>query len=564
MPQPCIQCKKDLSFDQKDQEFIASFGAPLPKRCHPCRRTAQLIWENELLLYPRKCDRSGKSILSMYPENVPFPVYDTKEWWSDTWDGKDYGRDIDFSRPFFEQWYELEKSVPHQARFVIEGNIVNSDFINYCSNVKNCYLTFDSDYNDNCYYSYTLQNDKDVVDCLKVRESELCYECIDCFKCYKCRYCQNVQNSNECVFGYNLSNCTNCFGCVNMKNAQYCWFNEQLSKEDYEKKLSQSNLTSRKSIQAWGSKFEEHKKNFPKQYMHGVNNIDCTGDYLMNSKSAIECYDGFRVEDSKYCEALFLPIKDCYECFECGEDSSRMYYSAVCGFQSYNLRFCWGVMEGCSDCDYSLNCRSIKNCFGCSNLRSSQYCILNKQYSKEEYERLHAQLIEHMKATGEWGEYFPPEYSPFAYNASNAILFSPESKETTIALGYRWDDSADTKRGTPTDIPDNLSDADEAILANVFADKDTGQQYKIIKQELEFYKKLGIPLPDKSFLERHKTRMAKRNPKKLYERMCVCANAAHNDHHESPENCKRPFQTTWNPSREKNIYCRECFAQEMV
>lgn len=119
--------------------------------------------------------------------------------------------------------------------------------------------------------------------------------------------------------------------------------------------------------------------------MHGVNNHDCTGDYLINSKNAIECYDGFRVEDSKCCEGAFLPLKDSYEIFQCGEDSSRLYYMTLGGLGCYNVRFCWGIFEGCSDVDYSMHCTGVQNIFGCSNLKKAQYCILNKQYTKYEY-----------------------------------------------------------------------------------------------------------------------------------------------------------------------------------
>lgn len=511
----------------------------------------------------------------MYPEGVPFPVYSNNEWWGGQWDARTYGRDVDFSRPFFEQFAEIDRLVPHSSRFVIEGNIINSDYINYCSAVKNCYLVFDSDVNEDSYYSYTLQNSKDVVDSLKVREGELCYECIDCLKCYKCLYCQNVQNSNECVFGYNLSNCTNCFGCVNLKNAEYYWFNEKLSKDDYEKHFGQIDLSRRSVVREWQEKFEEHKKKFPKQYMHGMNNQDCTGDYLLNSKNAIECYDGFRIEDSKYCEAAFLPIKDCYETFECGEESSRFYYSAVCGFSSYNIRWSWGVMEGCSDIDYSYYCRSIQDCFGCSNLKKAQYCILNKQYTKDEYEKLREKLIAHMKETGEWGEFFPPEYSPFAYNISNAGIFMPLTKEKAVAKGFRWDDSANINRGEVIEIPDSIKDVDDSWRDKVLADKDTGQKFKYIKQELEFYRRMNIPAPDKSFLERHKARMAKRNPKQLWSRTCDCVETTHTNHYTKIELdprlrgddnrvCKRPFQTTWDPALGERVYCKECFLEEIV
>jgi len=351
---------------------------------------------------------------------------------------------------------------------------------------------------------------------------------------------------------------------VNLKNAEYHWFNEKLSKEEYEKRRATVDLSRRSVVRDWSEKFEEHKKKFPKQYMHGVSNVDCTGDYLINSKNALDCYDGFRVEDSKHCEASFLPIKECYETFQGGEDSSRMYYSAMVGFSSYNIRFSWGVIEGCLDVDYSMHCVSSQNLFGCSNLKKAQYCILNKQYTKDEYEKLRAKLIEHMKETGEWGEYFPPEYSPFAYNTSNAGIFMPLTKEKAVAKGFRWDDSVDIKRGEATEIPDSIKDIDDAICDRVLADKDTGQKYKIIKQELEFYRRLNIPIPDKSFLERHKARMAKRNPKQLWSHTCDCTIEAHTKHEESPQQCKRSFQTTWDSTLGEKVFCKECYLDEVV
>jgi hypothetical protein len=525
----------------------------------------------------------------MYPEGAPFPIYNSRDWWSDAWDPFQYGRDIDFSRPFFEQWHELDSSVPHPARYVIESSVENSDYINYCSSAKNCYLIFDGDFDENCYYSSAIQHSKDSSDGLRLRGSELCYECIDCFKCYACRYCQNVDNSNECTFGYNLSNCMNCFGCVNLKNAEHYWFNEKLSKDEYEKRLAGIDLSRRSVVREWGQKFDEHKKKFPKQYMHGVNNQDCTGDYLINSKNAIECYDGFRVEDSKHCEATFQPAKDSYETFEIGEDVSRIYYTADCGLGTYNIRFCFLVTEGCSDVDYSMYGKSLQDCFGCVGMHRGQYCILNKQYTKDEYDKLRAKLIEHMKETGEWGEFFPPEFSPFAYNTSNAGIFMPLSKEKALAKGFKWDDSADIKRGDFVEIPDSIKDIDDSWCDKILADKDTGQKFKYIKQELEFYRRLNIPAPDKSFLERHKARMAKRNPKQLWSRECDCVEEGHTQHYSAvisnearnPDDsksdeiprqarddnrhaCRRPFQTTWDPALGERVYCKECFLEEIV
>ena len=55
--------------------------------------------------------------------------------------------------------------------------------------------------------------------------------------------------------------------------------------------------------------------------------------------------------------------------------------------------------------EYSQYCPSAEWCFGCVGLKRVPTPYLIK-YSKEEYEILHARIVEHMKNTGEWGEFF--------------------------------------------------------------------------------------------------------------------------------------------------------------
>jgi len=547
----CIQCKTQFTIDDRDQAFYEKVKVPAPKRCAKCRQQVRLAWTNELNLYQRKCDLTGVSMLSMYPPTVPFPVYKSSEWHnSDKWDARKYGRDIDFSRPFFEQWKELRDQVPHYSRLVIESTLQNSDYINMCSAAKNCYLIFDSDRNENCYYSYTIQDNRDVVDCAKVRESELSYECKDCLKLYNCRYCQNTQNSTDSAFLYNCTDCTDCFGCVNMKSAKYAWFNEKLSKEEYEKRRAAVDLGNREQVKQWAEKFEAHKKKFPKLYFQGVSNVDCTGDYLINSKNALDSYDGFRLEDSRYCYSTFLPMKDAYDTYEFGEDTSLIYNSVLGGFKSYQIKFSWGTFEGCTDLEYCQHCKSSESCFGCVGLNKGKYCILNKEYSKEEYERLKAKLIAHMKETGEYGEYFPPAMSPFGYNKTNAQVDMPLSKEEAVKLGFNWAEEEKSWKPSTYVIPANIKDVPDSIVNEVLADKDTGQNYKIIEPELAFYEKMGIPVPENCFMERHLVRMRSRNPKQLWDRPC--------------DKCKKPLSTTFDPAKGDTVYCRECFLEVVV
>jgi len=87
----------------------------------------------------------------MYSPDKPFPVYERDIWFSDAYEPCDYGRDFDFSRPFFEQFTELMNDVP---KFSIQQQppMENSSYCNYASNCRDSYLLFDSDYNERCIY----------------------------------------------------------------------------------------------------------------------------------------------------------------------------------------------------------------------------------------------------------------------------------------------------------------------------------------------------------------------------------------------------------------------------
>ncbi|MDC0357266.1 hypothetical protein OAO01_00490 [Oligoflexia bacterium] len=101
-----------------------------PPRLSPserCRR--RMAFRNERKFYARKCDRTGKSIISMFSPDKPYQVYSHEAWWNGDWDGITFGREFDFSRSFSEQFGELLLTVPKQANFVV--NCENCDYNNY-------------------------------------------------------------------------------------------------------------------------------------------------------------------------------------------------------------------------------------------------------------------------------------------------------------------------------------------------------------------------------------------------------------------------------------------------
>ena len=92
----CQNCKKDFVIEQEDFNFYEKIKVPPPTFCPECRFIRRLCFKNERSLYKRECDLCHKKIISMYDENVTFPIYCPECWRSDKWDPMSYGLDYDF------------------------------------------------------------------------------------------------------------------------------------------------------------------------------------------------------------------------------------------------------------------------------------------------------------------------------------------------------------------------------------------------------------------------------------------------------------------------------------
>ena len=151
----------------EDQKFYDMMGVPPPTLCPDCRQQRRLVWRGERKLYNRKCDLCGRQIISPFAPNKPYRVYCKDCWWSDKWDPKLFGREFDFSRPFFEQFNELLKDTPLLFSYNIESE--NSEYNNNVSFLKNCYLLSSANVNEDCYYGYFVNDSKNCLDCTSTK-----------------------------------------------------------------------------------------------------------------------------------------------------------------------------------------------------------------------------------------------------------------------------------------------------------------------------------------------------------------------------------------------------------
>ncbi len=528
--------------------MLKKLGMPTPTLCPEERQRRRMAFRNDHTLYHRKCDKTGKQILALYDLDSPFTIYNVDLYWSDEWNAKDYGRDFDFNRPFFEQFADLQKEVPRLAIGGI-GN-ENCEYTSYAAWSRRCYLMFTSDRNEDCYFGAYTFDSNDCMDILFCEDCELCYECTDCKKCYNCKYGYNLENCVDCTFCRDMIGCNDCFGCIALRNKKFCFFNEQLSEEEYKKRLAEWKLDSWQVRKEARKQVAEFFLKSPRRALDVKGSENVTGDHIKFSQNVHHGYDINSCQDCRYVSHL-INSKDCMDWDYYGDGSEMCYENC----SATELKFCsfttnsWGSNSGLLYCDSMMN--GCQDCFGCVGMKGAKYCILNKEYTQEEYEALKIKIIEHMKKTGEWGEFFPMTMSPYAYNETVAQDYLPLSEEEVKARGLKWKDPKGkaSYQGPAIELPDTAMGADDSICKQIFTCEVSGEHYKIIPQELAFYKKHGIPLPRRSPNQRYLDRMELRNPRFGWERDCA--------------KCGTKMYTSFSPEKPEIVYCEECYLKEV-
>ena len=578
----CQNCKSEFPIEPEDFEFYAKVAVPPPTWCPTCRTMRRAMFGNYSLLFRKTEKRTGKVLFSTYPEASPYEIYEHDYWWSDAWDAMEYGRDYDFSRPFFSQFYDLLRSVPLPSKAV--RGMINSDYSNAASYLKNCYLVFNGGECENCYYSNGILRAKECIDTYGLIDSELCYEVFQGTNNYQCFFSTNLIQCMNVWFSENCTGCQDCFGCVGLKQKQYCLFNEQLSKEEYGRRVAELNTGSYKALEAIRARVREVALIVPHKFYHGGRCVDVSGDYLFDSKNAHDAYEASGMENVRYSDNLAQNIKDCYDYTSWGENVELLYESIQCGDGCSKLKFCNNCWPAMRESEYAFHCQSSANLFACAGLRKKQYCILNKQYSKEEYEELRIKIIQHMDAmpyvdahgrTYKYGEFCPPEFSPLAYNETLANNYFPKTQAEISAMGFLWREP-DARQYEitiqATDLTDDIAEAGDNITAEQIACLGCKRAYRILPYELNFYRRFSAPLPRQCHLCRYRARVNQRNPRRLYQRSCQCAgdkssngiytNTGAHDHGSSI--CPRNFKTTYSPERKEIVYCEPCYQREKM
>jgi hypothetical protein len=267
----CRSCGGSFSITDRDLEFYDKISPvfngkkeniPAPTLCPDCRQRRRLSFRNERKLYKRKCDLTGKDIVSIYSPDKPYKVYDQSAWWGDGWDALEYGCEYDFSRSFAEQYAGLSLAVPVMSLFNLSAE--NSSYCHLCASVNDCYLSVGVTDASHVHYSTVssfVENSIDTSFCAYLQES---YECVDCvqgyglIQCRRCQACSSLFSCEDCV------NCEECALCVNLANRKFCFLNEPLDESMYRARLADA----RANPETYRVRFFDLVRSSPKRFAY--------------------------------------------------------------------------------------------------------------------------------------------------------------------------------------------------------------------------------------------------------------------------------------------------------
>ncbi len=576
-------CQKSFVIEPDDFGFYEKINVPPPTFCPLCRAQRRFVFRNERKLFRVVDDFTGKEILSTFPTESGKRIITREEWNGDSWEAMDYGQDYDFSRNFFEQLMELNKKVPIYAFNV--ARMIDSPYSFNAQGLKNSYLIVNSSFSEDCMYGNSVNHSKNCVDNSHIKQSEKCYECFWLRNCYQCYFTMMTWDSRNMYFCRDCGGCNDCFGCANLRQSSYCIFNKQYTKEEYEvelKKLKLNTVTgiieARKMTRNfWDTQITRHQQ--------GVKNLNSTGSYVTDSKNVRDSYMIRECEDMRFCQYVDEDpgSKDNYDVSIWGQNTELCYETIECGDSCYNNKFSVNCWPACRNNEYCMYNFSSADCFGCVGLKKKQYCIFNKQYSKEDYfitvEKIKKQMDEmpYLDKTGnlyKYGEFFPIQFSPFGYNNTIAMEHFPMAKEEIEKNGYGW---TDVSRGEYkitkkiSEIEVSIDDISDEVLKEVIECEKCSKSYRILENELIFLRNEKLPIPTMCNDCRHERRISDRLSIHLYERYCMCAGSTdqtnkHKNtakHTHGDNECGEKFKTGYSPESSEIVYCEKCYQQEV-
>ena len=419
-------------------------------------------------------------------------------------------KSYNFSKSFFENFRELFKSIrmPDMIQFLENENSEYSDVVVWC---KNNYLSNVTTNSENILYSFSIKESENIFNSVAIwKHSANVYYSSWINNSFKVFYSRYIINSNNIWFSSNLVWCSECIFCNNLENQKYCINNKKLEKIEFQKQ-----------------KFEilKNKSDFYKNYLKlnkkswSFSSQNCEWNFILNWEGVEKWYF---VTDTKNWKNLMFFGWDSENEF----DYNTFTWWSWKNTHLYSNMWCWMWNEHIynsahipywNNIFYSYFVTNCSFCIWCIWLKNKSYCILNKQYSKEDWEIKVNEIFGNMEKDWTLWDFFPAKLNPFYFNDTVAGLIWGFKKEEIISEWFMWRDEE-----IKVDIPDknsviSISDLDDfeafdsswnwkinpEILKKVIKDEHWNY-YRIVKMEYDFLVKHSLPLPRLHWLDRMK------------------------------------------------------------
>jgi hypothetical protein len=382
--------------------------------------------------------------LSFYKEGAMISRYPIKKRIKKIIDSKKFEKELlniphteyQTSKTFFENLSELYDDMPFDNMISFEKN-ENSAFADIISSSKNIYLSSNVvKWCENVAYSFSVKVwSRNIYNSFCVwNNSENIYQSMAIINSYNIFFSKFIDNSNNIYFSNNLISCKYCIFCRDLENAEYCWDNKKLTKEEYRSKIKIFLSLNKNNY------YELYQKNLSYGRNSWSNNVQWS--FIHSSENITNGTIVFQTKNARNIIAIWWKdtCENMYDCIACGSVlTSDVYWWIDSGWWD-NIYCCNGVWS-CSHLYYSQYLENCSFCLGCIWLKNKSFCILNKQYSKEEWYKLADTIFASMEKEGILWEFFPWSLNPFYFNDTMAYLIDDSfSKEEVEKSWYMWRD----------------------------------------------------------------------------------------------------------------------------
>lgn len=491
----------------EEVELYKSFNVPPGKLSPSAKRKRLAIFSTGYQFWWNKHFKTGEPVLTFHHPGSGVRVLPDPEWHNSDFSNPDIELDID--KPLFEQMRQLQLKVPYLATY----NLVEPEnSIGLLSlGDKNSYFNLASS-SINSFFNSMVKDGDEVsssICCHKITKTHFAGWSENLFRC---RYVMHAYDCMDCSFLNDCRNCKNCFGGCGLRNREYVFWNEQLTKGEYEAKMAEIDLGSRSELEKWTKRYDEMCENemmWPEGFNYRLENSN--GEYLDGSVNCFEHFFGVpTAKDCVHCSWTFGDVEHCGHLW--GGTMGMDQIECVTSARAQNLKYCMRCNDSIS-MEYCLQCLNCENCFGCIGLSRKKFCIFNKQYEEEEYWRVVDEIKCKMLERGEYGEFFPgimatayqPEGGCIEYcdmDMDEVRTFGINEFDLNAENAAKMDGVDISSMRRVEDIPDSIDDITDDWIGVPIYDEKAQRQFAFLKPEIKHYKELRIAPPNKHFIAR--------------------------------------------------------------